>query len=102
MFLTGWHARPYVAVGAGMVRVTLRPAFILGGADVTSNLPVYGVTLGGDLTGQTTKFAFTGGLGVRMSQARWYLDAGLRVTRIRTVDEVTNAVRASATLGLRF
>jgi hypothetical protein len=99
---TEGRVRPYVIVGAGMARMTLRPAFTLGGANITNTLPTFGVTLGRDLSGESTRPAFTGGLGVRMAQGRWYLDGGLRATRIQAVDEAITVVRATATFGLRF
>jgi hypothetical protein len=100
--LTGGRIRPYVIIGAGMARMTLRPTFTLGGSNVTSSLATYGVTLGSDLSGESTEPAFTGGLGLRMAQGRWYLDGGLRATRIQAVDEGITAVRATVTFGLRF
>jgi hypothetical protein len=100
--LTGGRVRPYVVIGAGMARMTLKPTFTLGGSNVTASLPTYGVTLGSDLSGESTEPAFTGGLGLRMAQGRWYLDGGLRVTRIQAVDEGITAVRASVTFGLIF
>ncbi|HEY6358746.1 MAG TPA: hypothetical protein VIX35_10910 [Vicinamibacterales bacterium] len=100
--LTGGRVRPYVVVGAGMARMTLKPSFVLGGSNVTASLPTYGVTLGSDLSGESTAPAFTGGLGLRMAQGRWYLDGGLRATRIQAADEGITAVRATATFGLIF
>jgi hypothetical protein len=100
-FTTG-RVRPYVIVGAGMARMTLKPVFTLSGTNITNSLPTFGVTLGRDLSGARTQPAFTGGVGVRMSQGRWYIDGGLRATRIQAVDEAIMAVRATATFGLRF
>jgi hypothetical protein len=100
--LTQGRVRPYVTVGAGLARMTLKPAFTLGGSNVTSSLPTFGVTLGRDLSGASTRPVYTGGLGVRMSHGRWYIDGGLRATRIQAVDEAITAVRATATFGLRF
>ncbi len=100
--LTGGRVRPYVVLGAGMARMTLKPTFTLGGSNVTANLTTYGVTLGSDLSGESTEPAFTGGLGVLMGQGRWYLDGGLRATRIQAVDEGITAVRGTITFGLRF
>jgi len=100
--LTGGRVRPYVVLGAGMARMTLKPTFTLAGSNVTANLTTYGVTLGSDLSGESTEPAFTGGLGVLMGQGRWYLDGGLRATRIQAVDEGITAVRGTITFGLRF
>jgi hypothetical protein len=99
---TNGRLRPYVIVGAGMAQMTLKPVFTLGGTNVTASLPSLGITLGRDLSGTSTQPAFTGGLGVRMSQRRWYLDAGLRATRIQATDEPITAVRATLTFGLVF
>jgi len=100
--LTNGRLRPYVIVGAGMAQMTLKPVFTLNGANITASLPSFGVTLGRDLSGVRTQPAFTGGLGLRMSQGHWYLDGGLRATRIQATDEVITAVRATVTFGLMF
>jgi len=100
--LSNGRLRPYLIVGAGMAKMTLKPAFTLGGANITASLPSFGVTLGRDLSGERTQPALTGGVGVRMSQGHWYLDAGLRATRIQAIDETITAVRATATVGLIF
>ena len=103
LMLTGvQRVRPFVAVGAGMARVTLQPAFTLGGADVTASLPQYGVTLGSDLTGSSTKPAFAGGVGVRIAQGRWGIDADVGVISIRTPGSPTNVLRTSVGLGFGF
>jgi hypothetical protein len=99
---THGRLRPYVTIGGGLARVTLRPAFTLAGSNITSSLSTFGVTLGRDLSGVSTRPAVTGGLGVRMSQGRWYIDGGLRLTQIQAVDETVRAVRATLTFGLRF
>jgi hypothetical protein len=100
--LTRGRVRPYVVVGGGMAWMTLKPIFTLNGANITSSLSTFGVTLGRDLSGERTQPAYTGGLGLRMAQGHWYIDAGLRATRIRAVDEAITAVRATATFGLIF
>jgi hypothetical protein len=100
-FTTG-RVRPYVIVGAGMARVTLKPVFTLSGTNITNSLPTFGVTLGRDLSGARTQPAFTGGVGVRISQGRWYVDGGLRATRIQAADEAITAVRATVAFGLTF
>jgi hypothetical protein len=103
LMLTGvQRVRPFVSVGAGVARVTLQPAFTLGGADVTASLPQYGVTLGSDLTGSLTKPAFAGGVGVRIAQGRWGIDADVGVISIRTAGSPTNVLRTSAGLGFGF
>jgi hypothetical protein len=96
------RVRPYVTAGAGVARVSLQPKFTLAGSDVTANLTQYGITLGSDLTGDVTKAAFTGGVGVRMLQGRWYIDGDFRVTNIQTEGQATRVIRAGAGFGLRF
>lgn len=103
LMLTGvQRVRPFVAVGAGVARVTLQPAFTLGGADVTASLPQYGLTLGSDLTGSLTKPAFEGGIGVRIAQGRWGIDADVGVISIRTAGSATNVLRTTVGFGLGF
>jgi hypothetical protein len=101
-FPTHGRVHPYITGGAGVARVALRPTFTLSGADVTPNLAQYGVTLGSDLTGEVTKPAFSVGAGLRFTQARWYVDATIRLTSIHTEGQNTNVTRAGAGIGLRF
>jgi hypothetical protein len=54
------------------------------------------------LTGEVTEPAFTGGFGVRFAQMRWYIDGGIRVISIRTSDQATNVLGASASVGFKF
>ncbi len=96
------RVRPYLLVSAGAGWITLKPAFTLGGSNVTSTLPQYGVTLGSDLTGKLTEPAVSARFGVRMSQTRTYVDGGIRVTTIWTPNQATNVVSASAGFGFRF
>jgi hypothetical protein len=103
ILLAQHHAiRPYVAFSAGAAHVAYTPVFRLAGANVTKSLPQYGVTLGRDLTGETTKAAFSGGAGIRIPKGRWSLDVGLRVTSIRTPNGPTNVSGLRAALGLKF
>jgi hypothetical protein len=94
--------RPYVAFSAGAAHVAYTPEFILAGENVVQALPQYGVTLGRDLTGDVTKFAFGGGGGVRFPRGRWSLDGGVRVLSIRTADQPINVVSVRAALGWKF
>jgi opacity protein-like surface antigen len=102
MFMKGAAIQPYVAVGAGAATVTLKPKFTVAGNDVTGSLASYGVALGKDISGDTTKAAFTGGAGVRYPRGRWYIDGDVRVINIRMDDEPINTLRGSATFGFRF
>lgn len=94
--------RPFVSFTGGIARITLQPTFTLGGSDVTTSISTYGVTLGEDLTGESTEPAFSGAFGVRMLHGRWYVDGAVGVIAIQTPDQATNVVRASAGFGLRF
>lgn len=99
---SGASIRPYVIGQAGVARVALRPAFSLGGADVTSSLEQYGVTLGSDLTGTATRPAFGGGLGVVVGTGAWYLDAGLRVISVQFESQAANSKGVTIGIGRRF
>lgn len=99
---TAASLRPYIAIQGGAARVTLRPSFTLGGADVTKNLEQYGVTLGEDVTGSVTKPAFGGGFGLLTDRGPWTLDIGLRFLSIQTDDQATNLSRVSFGIGRRF
>ncbi len=102
-YLTGVrNLRPYVTGSAGAARVTLRPVFLLAGADVTTLLGQYGVTLGSDLTGTTTQPAFGGGVGVVAGRGPWYLDAGLRLTSIRLTGQPANVLGLAIGIGRTF
>ena len=94
--------RPYVAFSAGAAHVAYTPVFVLAGTNVTKSLPQYGVTLGRDLTGESTNAAFSGGAGIRIPKGRWSFDIGLRVTSIRTPNGPTNVSGLRAALGLKF
>lgn len=93
---------PYVSVGGGMAKVALKPVFTIGGADVTSQLSTYGVTLGSDFTGDVTKAAITGGLGVLINNNHLSFDVGVRLTSIQTDNQKTNVLRGQLGLAYRF
>ena len=101
-FMTKGHVRPYVAVSVGGAHIAFKPTFTLSGSDVTSSLGQYGVTIGSDLTGEITRPAVSGGVGVRFVRARWYVDGGVRVIGVRTTDQATNVLCASASFGFKF
>jgi hypothetical protein len=54
------------------------------------------------LTGEVTKPAFGGGIGVLVDQGRWYVDVGVRVTSIQTDGQPTNVIRAGGGIGIKF
>jgi len=94
--------RPYATFSVGAAHITPKPTFTLGGTDITSSLSTYGVTLGSDVTGEITKPAIGGGVGVRAWQGKLYFDGGLRVISIRTPDQPTNVLRVSGAVGMKF
>lgn len=99
----GWEGlRPYVMAGAGIARVEFKPEFTVDGqGGVVGGISTYGITLGKDLLGTTNRFAWGGGAGVT-SGDKWFLDLGIRVTRIHTTDHPTTVFRAHGGLGVRF
>ena len=93
--------RPYVLANAGMARVEFRPALVLNGNNVTTSLSLLGVTLGRDLLGPGNYFAYGGGAGLVFGD-KWYLDMGVRFTRINTPEHATDVRRVSIGMGRRF
>ncbi len=93
---------PYVAIGGGMAKVALKPVFTISGTDVTTQLSTYGVTLGSDFTGDVTKAAITGGLGVLINNNRLSFDVGLRLTSIQTDGQKTNVLRGQLGIAYKF
>jgi hypothetical protein len=98
----GTAARPYLTAGGGVARVVYRPAFTLGGADVTTTLATYGVTLGADITGEVTKPAFGGGFGLMFEKGKIVIDGGVRLLSIQTEGQKTNVLRAQLGIGIKF
>lgn len=98
----GWQGlRPYVMAGAGIARVEFKPEFQVDGQTVVGGISTYGITLGKDLLGTTNRVAWGGGAGIT-SGDKWFLDLGLRVTRIQTTDHPTLVYRAHGGIGVRF
>jgi opacity protein-like surface antigen len=94
--------RPYLMASAGMARVEYKPGFIVEGNAVSGGgIASFGVTLGRDLLGTTNKFAYSGGGGLIFGDT-WYLDLGVRVTRIHTTDHPTTVKRLVIGMGRRF
>ncbi len=93
--------RPYVMANVGLGRVEYRPTFILNTRDVTTSVSQYGVTLGRDLLGPGNHLAYGAGAGLVFGE-KWYLDLGVRLTRINTPDHVTDVRRISIGVGRRF
>lgn len=94
--------RPYVMASAGVARVEFKPEFTIEGQTISGGgIALYGVTLGRDLLGTTNKFAYSGGAGLIFGDT-WYLDLGVRVTRIHTTDHPTTVKRLVIGMGRRF
>jgi len=94
---------PYALLAVGAARVTRDVAFTIGSTDVTATLDNYGVTLGTDLAGSTTKPMLTLGGGVAwMPRGEWQFDAGYRLSRISTDPTGTSVSRLGVGIGYRF
>lgn len=94
--------RPYAQATVGLVRVEYKPGFVIDGEPTSgAGLVLYGVTLGRDLLGTTNRIAYSGGAGVVFGDA-WYLDLGLRFTRVHTTDHPTTIKRLVIGMGRRF
>jgi opacity protein-like surface antigen len=94
--------RPYVMASAGVARVEYVPEFTIEGQSVSGGgISQFGVTLGRDLLGTTNKFAYSGGAGLIFGDT-WYLDLGVRITRIHTTDHPTTVKRLVIGMGRRF
>ena len=94
--------RPYMSLSAGLARVEYIPTFTVDGQDVSGpGLVQFGVQLGRDLVGTTNRFAYSGAAGIVFGDT-WYLDLGVRVTRIHTTDHPTTVSRLAIGLGRRF
>lgn len=94
--------RPYVIGQIGVASVEYKPTFTLGGTDVTATVSTYGVTVGNDIAGKSSKLAIGGGVGAWYVKGQWYADAGVRLTSIATDGQATNLVRAHVGFGVRF
>jgi len=93
--------RPYLLANAGLARVEFRPSFTLNNVRISSNVIQYGISLGKDLLGPGTHLAYGAGAGLVFGE-RWYLDVGVRLTRINTPDHATDVRRLSVGVGKRF
>jgi hypothetical protein len=94
---------PYVLGGFGIARYTRDVSFTVGGTDVTSNLAQYGVSLGSDLAGSTTKPMLTAGGGVAWTvRAPFVVDFQFRYGRVFAEGKGFNVSRAGIGLGIRF
>jgi hypothetical protein len=109
MFGTRWvfesrgRYRPYLLVAIGGASVHNHSKFTLGGADVTDQLPSFGITLGSDLSGSYRPFAVEFGGGVLMPyHKKWFFDGSIRIMNVDTVNQHTNSTRILFGGGRRF
>jgi opacity protein-like surface antigen len=94
---------PYALVAVGGARVTRDVKFMVGNTDVTERLDAYGVVLGTDLAGSTTKPLVTFGGGVTWQpKGAWVFDAGYRFSRILTDNAATSVNRLGIGIGYTF
>jgi hypothetical protein len=96
------NVRPYVIAQAGLSRTALRPSFVLGGADVTTSLGQYGITLGADLAGTAVKPAFGAGVGFMVAKGVWYIDPSVRLLSVEFSGQRAAVVTAAVGIGRRF
>ncbi len=94
--------KPYVIATIGDGHTEIKSSFTLNGADVTNQLPQYGITLGQDLAGKYNNFAIDAGGGVVGAWGSWYADVGGRVLSISTAGQQTNVGRFFVGGGYRF
>jgi len=93
---------PYVLAGIGGARVKNDVTFSVAGTDVTNNLAQYGITLGTDLSGSSTKPIIALGGGVAWTPiARLVVDVQYRYGRAFAYDGI-NINRAGVGVGVRF
>jgi opacity protein-like surface antigen len=97
------RAEPYVLGGAGAAKVSTNVRFLLAGTDVTGNLPPYGVTLGSDLSGMSTRPMLDVGGGVAWPLwKKIAIDFQYRYGRIFNGDRSITTQLAGAGLAVRF
>ena len=95
--------QPYVLGGFGVARYTKDVRFLVGGTDVTGNLAQYGVVLGSDLSGASTRPMLSLGLGVTWPVwQRVILDFQYRYGRIFADNQGINVNRVGVGIGFRF
>src|SRR5262249_23205962 len=90
---------PYVLAGVGIGMVKPDAEFTVNGTSVNSTISTYGVALGSDLAGTTSKLMVVGGAGVRYPLTRAvYADFEFRYNRVFITDR--NIPFSRAGLGL--
>jgi opacity protein-like surface antigen len=100
---TSGRFAPYLLAGIGLGQVKPDAQFTIGGTSVNSKLDQYGVVLGSDLSGSTTKAMMMVGAGVRYPLGdRFYADAELRYNRVFISSGAIPFARAGLGLGIQF
>jgi hypothetical protein len=94
--------KPYVIATIGDAHTEIQSTFTLNGADITGQLPQYGITLGQDLAGTSNNFAIDAGGGVVGAWGAWYVDIGGRLLSMSTTGQQTNVGRFFVGGGYRF
>jgi opacity protein-like surface antigen len=96
--------QPYVALGGGGGKVRRNISFLVNGNDVTAQLAtLYGVQLGGDLSGSENAGLFTLGGGAQAGFGRrYFVDASYRYGRIFLTGAGLNTNRVQFGIGARF
>ena len=100
---TSGKLAPYALAGVGLGQVKPDVEFTIGGTNVNSSLAQYGVALGSDLSGSTTKIMIAVGAGVRYPLGDLlYLDAEFRYNRVFISGGDIPFGRAGLGFGVRF
>ncbi len=93
---------PYILGGVGAAQVAPDAQFTIGTVNVTNSLSQFGIVLGSDLSGSSTKAMLEVGAGVVYDISdRLYFDAEFRYNRVFT-DPAIPFGRAGAGIGIRF
>jgi len=94
---------PYLIGGVGFGQVKPDAQFTINGTNINGRLDQFGVVLGSDLSGSTTKFMAMGGLGaVYPLGNRFYLDAEFRYNRVFISGGDIPFTRVGVGAGVRF
>jgi opacity protein-like surface antigen len=99
----GGKLQPYVLAGGGVGIVKPKVDFTIGGVSVNNRLDQFGVVLGSDLSGTSTKFMIVAGAGARYALGtHFYADAEFRYNRVFVPGGNIPFTRVGAGLGVRF
>ncbi|HVC19189.1 MAG TPA: outer membrane beta-barrel protein [Vicinamibacterales bacterium] len=93
---------PYLLAAVGLARTSSNVRFSLGGADITGQMPAYGVQLGSDLSGSQTNALVALGLGATLPWRAIYFDGAIRYHRIFAAPAGINVGSATFGVGYRF